>query len=119
MPRWFKSLAAYTDPEYRGSTNEKYDLWRSKWPVVLPLYNIAECPQCGALCVAGNGVYRHRNSHFEEQKRIDSESQFAVQIVDAIGDICAKLGINYRFELDDSDNDDDSGNESDSDGYVL
>lgn len=113
-----RAFTAYTDPEDRGSNGAKYDLWRARWPMVLPLYNIRECPQCGALCMGDKAVYRHRTDHFASDKDARELYEWQMQITESLRAICDKLGIGYAIaERNDDDNDDVI--ESEPDGYIV
>lgn len=93
----------------------KYELWRGKWKCILPLYHFMECPQCGAICVDGQAVYRHRNGHFERDK-LDKEIAEQINgISAALEFICDRIGISYAYDSPEYD-DNETG---ESDGYVI
>lgn len=86
--------------------------------MVLPLYDVRECPQCGAMCMGEKAVYRHRTDHFERDKADKELYEWQMDITETIRAVCDKMGISYAIaERDDSDNDDVI--ESTPDGYVL
>jgi len=86
------------EDEFHERRGQKYELWRRKWKCILPLYHMMECPQCGAICIDGNAVYRHRNEHFEQEKREKELDGQLNAIGLALETICDRIGIKYGYE---------------------
>lgn len=64
--------------------------WVGRWPVLLPLYDGRECPDCGAIVIGRHGKNLHREYH---RHRDDWEAHAN----EAIRVLAEQAGI--RFEI--------------------
>jgi hypothetical protein len=86
--------------------------WRKRWSIAIPLYDVRECPECGALVKGNDGQHRHWIYH-------NGQREWRAIVNDNFQVMADALEIETQSENQTDMESDDKEDEKETTGYVL